>query len=117
MNCLSYRANSVRPRATVNFSRGTHESKQVTSNEEHESSKLRLIAATAANKKVIMIEAKVNALKSLCVVDTGASVTLLQSLPKVLGTLIHTYIHTRFIEYIHNICGSSTRVKKKFPKF
>ena len=32
------------------------------------------------------------------------------------NTYIH--IHTRFIEYIHNICGSSTRVKKyNFPKF
>ena len=78
VNCPPYSANSVHPRATATFSRGTRESKQVTSNEEHESNKIRFKATTAANKKkVIMIEAKVNALKSLCVVDTGASVSLL----------------------------------------
>ena len=78
VNCLSYSENSVCPRAAESFSRGNSESKQIPNNGEKDPSKIRLTAAAAANKKkVIMIEAKVNTLESLCVVDTGASVSLL----------------------------------------
>ena len=78
VNCLSYNENSVRPRAAENFSRGNGESKQIPNNGEKDPSEIRLTAAAAANKKkVIMIEAKVNTFESLCVVSTGASVSLL----------------------------------------
>ena len=78
VNCLSYNENSVRPRAAESFSRGNSESKQIPNNGEKDPSKIRLTAAAAANKKkVIMIEAKVNTLELLCVVDAGASVSLL----------------------------------------
>ena len=69
--CPSCDESSVRPRAAESFSRGNSESKQIPNNEEQDPNRIRLTAAAAANKKkVIMIDAKVNTLESLCLVDT-----------------------------------------------
>ena len=77
-NCLSHSENSVRPRVPAKFARSNHDDRQAAKSEEQGPNRIRLAAAAAADKKkVIMVEAKVNALKSQCLIDTGASVSLL----------------------------------------
>ena len=97
MNCLSYNENSVCPRAAESFSRGNSESKQIPNNGEKDPNKIRLTAAAAANKrKVIMIEAKVNTLESLCVVAEAANSSSIAILGKVV--LPVEFSHKRIIE-------------------
>ncbi len=79
--CPSNNDNSVRPRTAEqapNQPNSELAKPQAQATVKQDSNKIRLTAAAAANKKkVMMLEAKVNGIDSLCVVDTGASVSLL----------------------------------------
>ena len=59
---LSHSENSVRPRVPVEFARSNHDDRQAAKSEQQGTNRIRLTAAAAADKKkVIMVEAKVNA--------------------------------------------------------